>query len=286
VNEPILVIGANGLLGSAIVGWCENQGWAVRSTTRRTDHTVPGVFRLDLAEPSSRWNLPTDSRAAILCAGATRLDACHRDPMGTRAINVGQTLKLAEHLVRAGMFVVYLSTNLVFDGERAGCPATEERRPLTEYGRQKVEVERGLESFGERAAVIRLTKVVHAGWALITGWREALRAGQVIRPYAGMVCAPVALDDVARGVVDVARRGLGGLWQFSGPEDVGYEEIATEMARRLGAKSTQVDPVPLGEVVPAEPWPKHTSLETRRAEAELGMTFPPAMDVMSRIFPW
>lgn len=286
MNEPILVIGAHGLLGAAIVRWCANQGWGVRSTTRRTGETAPGVFHLDLAEPSSRWNLPTDSRAAILCAGVTRLDACQRDPVGTRAINVHQTLTLAEHLVRAGMFVVYPSTNLVFDGERPACPDSEERRPRTEYGRQKVEVERGLEGFGDRVAVVRLTKVVHAGWSLITGWEESLRAGQVIRPYAGMVCAPVAIDDVARGVATVARHRLGGLWQFSGPQDVGYDGIATELARRLGTKPTQVEPVPLGEVAPTEPWPKHTTLDTRRAQSELGMTFPPALDVMSRIFKW
>ena len=194
-----------------------------------------------------------------------------------------QTLRLAEKLRAAGIFVVFPSSNLVFDGRRPCAPADEPLCPQTEYGRQKAAVEAELAAFGSGAAIVRLTKVVGPQWALACDWAQALRAGRSIRAFTDLRCAPIPLELTVRGLLEVARRRLPGLWQFSAPVDVSYAGLASHLARRLGANPTLVEAVSGQTNGGLEHVPCHTTLDTTRARAELGMEFPTPLEVMAQL---
>ncbi|MBE7500826.1 MAG: sugar nucleotide-binding protein [Verrucomicrobiales bacterium] len=238
--------------------------------------------RLDLSESLEGWSPPPAS-AAILCAALTRLEDCRRDPSSTRHINVTQTLRLAEKLRAAGVFVVFPSSNLVFAGHRPCQPADDPLCPQTEYGRQKAAVEAELATFGSGAAIVRLTKVVGPQWALACDWAQALRTGRPIRAFNDLRCAPIPLELTVHGLLEVAHRRLPGIWQFSAPTDVSYAELASHLARRLGADPSLVKVVSGQATGGLEHIPCHTTLDTTRARAELGIEFPAPFEAMARL---
>ena len=242
------------------------------------------THRLDLREPLSDWHPPADCGAAILCSAITNLETCQRDPLGTRWINVTQTLSLAEKLVSANVFVVFISSNLVFDGTRPDRRAEEPTSPRTEYGRQKAEVECALKSFGEATAIVRLTKVLNPRWPLLCGWINSLRAGQPVRAFTDMFCAPIPLNTVARGLASVASRQLPGVWQFSAAADVAYASIAQHLASRLQVLATLVIGISSLEDSSIEHSPQHTTLDARRAQRDLKLNFPMAMQAVDEAF--
>ena len=84
---------------------------------------------------------PIRSGAAVLAAAVTKLDACERDPEATARVNVEANLALAAMLASQGVYVVFLSSNQVFDGTRPHRLGSEPTSPQTVYGRQKAEVE-------------------------------------------------------------------------------------------------------------------------------------------------
>ncbi len=282
----ILIIGGDGLLGSALLTYGRGLGWSVQATTRRPLAVQSGMVPLDLAAPPNDWTIPTNCESAVLCAGITRLDACRLDRDRTRQINVGQTIQLARRLTDTGVFVTFLSTNLVFDGSRPRQGPTDTLSPRTEYGRQKAEVEAALAAMADQVAIVRLTKVVHDEWPLLRGWTKELQAGRCVRPFNDLVCAPVPLDLVTRGVSDIAINRRPGIWQFSAPMDVNYADIAFHLADRIGADRTRVRPARTGQGAgsPLEHLPRHTTLDTSRARVELGLQFPEALDAVDRAF--
>jgi dTDP-4-dehydrorhamnose reductase len=91
--------------------------------------------------------------------------ACEENYPATYAINVTATVELAERLIEAGAFVVFLSTNLVFDGTLPrGLPITR-LNPQTAYGQQKAEAEQTLLDMApDCVAIVRLTKVLDRGF--------------------------------------------------------------------------------------------------------------------------
>ena len=52
--------------------------------------------------------------------------------------------------------MIFFSTDYVFDGRRGPHDDDEEPRPTTEYGRQKVAVEKALPSLAENDSILRL----------------------------------------------------------------------------------------------------------------------------------
>ena len=279
MSESLFVVGADGLLGSALFARGRRKGLDVCATMQHGDDPAAGIWRLDLGKPLDDWSPPRCS-SAVLCAAITSLEACRRDPAGTRHINVNQTVRLADRLVSAGAFVVFVSSNLVFDGTHPCRPAEDALCPQTEYGRQKAEVERALAAFGESVAVVRLTKVVHPQWALIRGWIESLRGGRTVEAFADTVCAPIPLDVAAGGLLDVARRRLPGIWQLSAATDVSYAEMARHLARQVGGAPELVIDISARTRGSLEHVPQHTTLDASRAVRELGLRFPPPLETV------
>jgi xanthine dehydrogenase small subunit len=141
---------------------------------------------------------------------------------------------LARRLLSLGAFVVFTSTNLVFDGEQAHYATCATPHPTSEYGRQKAEAERALLALGARVVLASVEGEREVDLAeYFTGYRQTLRRpGELIRavriplPLAPLtafhkvakrrfddissVAVAFALD-VAGGVVRRARIGLGGV---------------------------------------------------------------------------
>lgn len=285
----LLVVGADGLLGGTLVALARREGLPVHGTVLGpVDPAHPAaadLATLDLTRPLGGWSPPPAVRGAVLCAAITSLDACRRDPAGTRLVNVTRTLEMASRLVDAGVFVTFISSNLVFDGSRPAASADAPFAPRTEYGRQKAAVEEALRELpADRTAVVRLTKVVHGRWPLVEGWRDALRAGRPVKPFEDFRCAPIPLDRVARGLTDVTRGCRSGVWQFSADADVTYADIARHLALRVGAPATLVEGTSSRGLADLEHSPAHTTLDTTRAAGELGLVFPPPLTAIEQAF--
>ena len=113
-----LIVGGDNPLGGSLINAWAVQGAEVLSTTRRPERVRAGVTLLDLESDLRNFQVPHACSFAVLCAGITKQHLCRRNPEATHRINVEQTMCLAATLVAAGCFVVFLSTNLVFDGSR------------------------------------------------------------------------------------------------------------------------------------------------------------------------
>jgi dTDP-4-dehydrorhamnose reductase len=281
-ERAVLVVGADGRIGRAVMQRLTRAGVFTLGTTRRDTETDPSRLCFDLAEALDGWRCPFPVAAAVIAAGVTGLEGCERDPSGTARVNVAATLALARSLTDSDAFVVFLSSNQVFDGTWPRRAAGDPRSPRTEYGRQKAAVEeRLLAESGGSAAVVRLTKVLPAGFPLLRGWADDLKAGNPVRPFCDMVMAPVPIGFVAEGIARVVEARVPGIIQVSGERDVTYAEAAVRLANRLGADQGLVRPQATGDVgLHCAFAPAYTTLDTTRLSDELHLCPP---DVWSTI---
>jgi dTDP-4-dehydrorhamnose reductase len=276
-----LIVGGDSQIGRCLASWHSAVGHRVITTTRRTETLAEHRQLLDL-EAGHTEDIPF-ADVAYLCAGATSLQCCHKHPEVTRRVNVESTVQLAETLVRQGTFVVFPSTNLVFDGTIPFVRADAECRPTTVYGQQKAEAERRLLELGDRVSVVRLTKVLSQSYPLFDAWRRQLKENQCVCAFSDMGIAPIPLEFVVELIGTIGTRGLCGIWQASAREQVSYYEIAQRLADRSGGSNKLVSGVsaiayePLNGVVPT-----HSTLDSRRLSAELGFGVPDSWSTIDR----
>jgi dTDP-4-dehydrorhamnose reductase len=251
-----LIVGLDSQIGDALARALRAQGVNVHGTRRRAGVERPETSHLDLAGPIADWQPPAVD-CAFLCAAVTSIAACKRDPIVSQRVNVEAQVGVAERLIARGTRVVFLSTNLVFDGSRAMRLADEPTCPTTVYGSQKAEAEQRLLQLGERVSVLRLTKVLTTNHPLLCGWRGAMQRGEAIHPFSDVVLAPVAMHQVIEALA-LLGDGPGGIYQLSGDRDVSYAEVALAM----GCEGRLVQPIAGADQYPSPP-PAHTTLDVR-----------------------
>jgi dTDP-4-dehydrorhamnose reductase len=269
----VLVIGADGTVGSAVAARLEAAGISVIRTSRRG---TAGSEPLDLAALPPTWSPPSGIASAVLCAAVTSTDACRDRSAECWRVNVEATLDVGRRLASSGARVVFPSTNMVFDGSVPYTPAWAPRCPRTAYGRMKAEAEEGLLSLGTTTTtIVRLTKVVGRALAVVERWREALGRGEPIQPLLDLVMAPVSLELAAQVMAAAALDSFGGIIQVSARADISYADAARQLAARWGASPGLVRPATVAELgLPLEHVPAHTTLDAASLRDRLGLASP------------
>ncbi|XGB40482.1 MAG: sugar nucleotide-binding protein [Cyanobacteria bacterium LVE1205-1] len=282
--RSLLIVGSSGTIGRSLAAWFTGQNHPVWLTTRDATAIDPQTRWLNLAQPVFTWPLDyLPCRVAVLCAAVTSHKACEENYAASYAINVSATVELAKRLIEAGSFVVFLSTNLVFDGTIPRVPAEHPVNPQTAYGQQKAEAEQTLLDMApDCVAIVRLTKVLDRGFPLVQGWIDALGAGQPIHPFTDLYLAPISLEFATAVVAQVTQKRLSGIIQASAHDDLSYAELAYRLAEKLCLDTNLIQPVSCQNTGVTYA-PRHTTLDTDRLQS-LGMDAPEVGQVIDQLW--
>ena len=271
-EDVTLVVGADGLIGRALAEHLVLAGKQVIETTRQPDTVAERRTFLDLSENISNWRPPCHISVAYICAAVSSIEYCRKFAAQSAIVNVHNTVELVRTLVKSGTFVIFPSTNLVYDGSIPFRKAEDPVCPITEYGKQKAETERQLLSLGKSISVVRFTKILSPKIPLFEGWVKALNNDEAIHPFSDMIMAPVSLAFAVDVLCRVGESSLSGVLQVSGDKDTTYEQVAMHIVEHFSCKSSLIQAVKSIEVYPgAEAIPKHTTLDTSRLRIELKM---------------
>ncbi len=224
----ILVTGAGGLIGSALVRRLTSDGFDVWAPSREGFASSA----LDLDDVSSA-KLPAGLQTAFLCAWHGGVAEASHNPQGTRRTNVGGNLELVGRLKRSGTNVVFLSTSLVFSG--ADTSAEAPLSPCCGYGEQKAAVESGLDV--RHDAIVRVAKIGETLMPRLSQWAASLRAGGRVAAAGHLRVAPVMLEEVVEGLVELARDFAPGIYQMSARRDHSYLNLAEALAAQAGGEA-------------------------------------------------
>jgi dTDP-4-dehydrorhamnose reductase len=248
-----LVIGGDSFIGRSLVVYLTSEGYIASPTSRHADKFS---VQLDLLTDPATWVAMPNADVAYLCAAVARLEDCESDPQASRRVNVDGMIAAARKLHDAGMFVVFLSTNHVFDGLKPEMEPADPYTPRNEYGRQKAEAEQAILSMGN-TAVLRLTKVIGPLDARLMAWRERLLAGEAVAAFDDLVITPVSLDNVLRALLDIGLAKKPGIYQISGPRDETYYTLALALANYLKVDKNLVRPDTSTKKIPPQFRPAH-----------------------------
>jgi dTDP-4-dehydrorhamnose reductase len=272
------VLGADGVLGSAIRRRLVAEGQVVLGTTRRRDRVAGDCVYVDLNDGPIELPPGVEPIGAFLCAGIASFEACRREPALARRVNVEHTAESARRLAARGARVVLPSSTAVFDGTIARARPSDPVTPTTEYGHQKAEAERRVLDAG--GTVLRLGKVLPPDFALFRRWRDELAAGRAIEPFRDLVLAPLGLTLALEALLAVAH-GTGGVFHLSSRDEITYADTAFRVAARAGAAPNLVRPTTSAAAgIQVDYLPRHAALDSSRLTELTGIEPPDVWDVV------
>jgi dTDP-4-dehydrorhamnose reductase len=259
----VVVTGAGGLVGRAVVENCAAHGDDVRGF----DHQS-----LDISDASSVQTALKDSKPDVVinCAAWTDVDGCESDPgRAERANALGPEL-LAATCRDIEALLITISTDYVFDGSKEGFYTQRDQpHPISVYGRSKLEGERRAQAAWARTIVVRSGYIFGVGGKnfLSTLLPRAGR-GEPLKAISDMVGTPTYAPDLARRLRELAALDLPGIFHVvNSGAGASFEDFARAALEMAGLNSLLLGRVTLAELHRPAPRPRNSRLRCLWSEA-------------------
>jgi dTDP-4-dehydrorhamnose reductase len=232
----ILVTGSSGLLGAQLVSHALKDGHTVLSAYGSHQPSCGEPIRLDLAElepivPAIRKAAPD---IIIHTASITDVDLCEQRPDLARLVNGEATGKIAEAAVEVQAFMIYISSDYVFDGNNGMYREDDPPNPVNRYGESKLLGEQFVRESGAKYCVAR-TSVLY-GWGRehrpnFAMWvLNKLRSGQVARVVNDQYASPTLNLNLAEMILDASKKRLEGTLHLAGATRMDRYNFALKIA--------------------------------------------------------
>lgn len=261
----VLVTGAGGQVGQALIRAMARAGMAARARTRA---------ELDITDPAALRQAVWDCRAVVNLAAYTAVDRAEAEPEAADRVNRLGAGLVAQAASAAGVPLVHLSTDFVFGGLGSGTgPARPYREidppaPINVYGASKLAGEQAVLAACPQAVILRCAWIFSAGGRNFV--RTMLRLGQArerLRVVADQTGSPTAADDVAAAILTVLDRLAGdrpvepGIYHFAGTPPASWHDLAVAALERAGIDCI-VDPITTADWPTAARRPAWSALDS------------------------
>jgi dTDP-4-dehydrorhamnose reductase len=275
----VLVTGASGQLASSLA---EIGKW------READVATVGRPKLDV----TRQDLVADCIARVRpqivvnAAAFTDVDGAESDPILAHAVNADGAGNVAAACARAGVPIIHISTDYVFDGGKSG-PYVEDDTPtpINIYGRSKLEGEAHVAASCSKHLILR-TAWLYSPFGRNFA-RTMLRLAQertAIPVVSDQVGTPTYAPHLAHTVLAAAARvlasgdaSLWGTYHAAGMGETSWcglaEKIFASSAAR-GGPAASIRPIG-GTAYPTTAWrPANSRLDCSKLKRTFGITLP------------
>ena len=259
----VLITGASGLVGRALVEHCAVSGDEVLSY----DHQALDIGDSDAVESVITSRSPD---AVINCAAWTDVDGCETDPERARKANSLGPENLARASRKANAALLTISTDYVFDGKKEGFYTQRDMpAPLSVYGRFKLEGERKAQESLARTIVIRTGYIFGPGGRnFLSNVVSRAARGEKLKAIRDCWGTPTYGRDLAIRLRELALRDLPGIYHVvSSGEGASFETFSLEAFRLAGYDPRMIEGVSSDALARPAPRPRNTRLKCLLSEA-------------------
>jgi dTDP-4-dehydrorhamnose reductase len=248
----ILIIGANGLLGSDLVKECATEE-IIAAASCDVDIRDFRQVRDLIARSKPKW--------IVLAAAYTDVDGSERNPDLAFAVNRDGTKNVAIAAREHGAKLFYVSTDYVFDGNSARPYEPDDPiHPLNVYGASKAAGESAVLEQGGHWVIARSSWLFGASRACFPEKILAAADSQTeLRVVNDQVGSPTYTRDLAEAIHKLMQANAHGILNITNSGSCSWFEFAGEILQR-GGRKTPVLPITSTEAARPARRPSYSAL--------------------------
>jgi dTDP-4-dehydrorhamnose reductase len=268
-RRRVAVIGSEGQLGSDLVAALQsNEAFEVIPLTRAQADCTD-------AESVRKAVLQLRPPIVVNCAAFVQVDECEDQPQQAFAVNALGALHVARACAEADSICVYISTDYVFDGSKAGpYSESDSAHPVNVYGASKLTGEILVRQTVPHWLIVRAASLFGRtgsrgkGGNFVETILAKAKAGEPLRIVNDVRMSPTYTRDAATALVALVDAGAAGIVHLTNEGACTWHEFAQQILDLVGLR-VSIDPVSSKEYPTPARRPKNSVLRSERSLVKL-----------------
>ena len=273
VKLKFLVTGSAGLVGQQVVKDLSNSH-LVFSCYNKSKPEYGDSVKMDLKnyEMISSVLSETEPDVVIHLGAMTGVDLCEKEESMAFDINTKATQTIAQQCSISNTFLVYVSTDYVFDGNLGMYKEDDVANPLGFYGKSKLEGEKAVQNFSANWCIARTstpfglhpTKKSFPMWVI-----ENLQKQKQIDVLIDQFTSPTYIPNLSRMLIEISERRITGIINTAGASKISRYQMASMVSDKLNLDGTLLKQISMNKMKWIAQRPKDSSLDVSRASSIL-----------------
>ncbi len=240
--KTILVTGSNGLLGQKLSDKLYNHPTIKLIATSKGENRHPlqnelNYHSLDITNEEEVNSIVALIKPDVIIhtAAMTNVDLCEKEQENCQKLNVDAVNFITKVCKTHHVYLVHLSTDFIFDGEKAMYLETDEPNPLSFYGQSKLDAENVIIAADIEYSILRTIIVYGVTHEMsrsnIVLWAKgALEKGDPINVVDDQFRSPTLAEDLADACILAAEQEPKGIFNASGKDYMSVYEMVQRIA--------------------------------------------------------
>ena len=273
VKLKFLVTGSAGLVGQQVVKDLSKSN-QVFSCYNESKPEYGDSVKMDLKNYEMISSVLTEIKPdVVIHLGAmTGVDLCEKEKTSASEINTKATEIIAKECSKLNSFLVYVSTDYVFDGNLGMYKEDDVTNPLGFYGKSKLEGEKAVQNFSTNWCIARTstpfglhpTKKSFPMWVI-----ENLQKQKQIDVLIDQFTSPTYIPNLSRMLIEISERRITGIIHAAGASKISRYQMASMVSDKLNLDGTLLKQISMNKMKWVAQRPKDSSLDVSRASSIL-----------------
>jgi len=269
VKLKFLVTGSAGLVGQQVVKDLSKSN-QVFSCYNESKPEYGDSVKMDLKNYEMVSSVLTEIKPdVVIHLGAmTGVDLCEKEKTSASEINTKATEIIAKECSKLNSFLVYVSTDYVFDGNLGMYKEDDVTNPLGFYGESKLEGEKVVQNFSTNWCIARTstpfglhpTKKSFPMWVI-----ENLQKQKQIDVLIDQFTSPTYIPNLSRMLIEISERRITGIIHAAGASKISRYQMASMVSDKLNLDGTLLKQISMNKMKWVAQRPKDSSLDVSRA---------------------
>jgi len=269
VKLKFLVTGSAGLVGRQVVKDL-SETHEVFSCYTKSEPEFGIPVKMDLLNHERISNVLSEKNPDIVIhlGAMTAVDLCDTQQDNALKINSQATEILAKECSKINSFMVYVSTDYVFNGNSGLYKENAVTNPLGFYGKSKLLGEKSIQNFSSNWCIARTstpfglhpTKKSFPIWVI-----ENLQKQKQIDVLTDQFTSPTYVPSLSRMLIEISERHLTGIIHVAGASKISRYEMASLVSDKLGLDGKLLREISINDIKWEAQRPKDSSLNVSKA---------------------
>ncbi len=272
----VLITGATGLYGSKLTQMCIERGFEVYSCGIQQVSAFDNCVKMNISDKPmvDKVFLNVNPDVVVHAAALTDVDKCETKKQLAWKINVEGTKNIVDASKKHGSFLVYISTDYVFNGTQGLYKETDTPEPINYYGETKLEAENLVETnltdyCIERPSVIYGSRPATGNMNFVLWLIDELKEHKRLKIVDDQWNTPTLNTNLSEMTLEIVDRRLTGIFHLCGATRVNRLDFAKAIAKMFDLDLDLIDVVKSSDFTWSAKRPMDSSLDTTKAQHQL-----------------